>query len=149
MNVILRKKIKKLGNIGEEVVVKNGFARNYLLPNHFAVAANATNRAKVEAEKSDLLAQAEALLQAAVKASEKLDGYELTLTRNAKEESNELFGSVYPKDIVEAMKEDGLDINAQQIVMTDGAIKTTGEFQIKVSFHADVEKPVRLTVVAA
>ena len=149
MNIILRKRIKKLGNIGDQISVKRGFARNYLLPNKYAVLANAENKTKLEAEREELEAKAVEVLQAAVKASEKLNDCEIVLSRNAKEENGLLFGSVYPKDISDELNARGHDISPIQVTITEGSIKSIGEYEVIVSFHADVEKKIRLTVQAA
>ncbi len=78
-----------------------------------------------------------------------MNDYHLTLSRNAKEENGLLFGSVYPKDISDAMHADGFAVSPVQVTITEGSIKSIGDYEVIISFHADVENKIKLTVEAA
>jgi large subunit ribosomal protein L9 len=144
MEVILLERVEKLGAIGDVVTVKNGFARNYLLPNKKALRANEANRkvfeanrAKIEADNADRRADAE-------KASKDVEGKTVQLIRQASN-TGQLYGSVSARDIVEALDAEGAKVTKSQIVL-DRPIKAIGMHDVKVALHPEVAVTVRVNV---
>jgi large subunit ribosomal protein L9 len=144
MGIILLERIEKLGSIGDVVTVKDGFARNYLLPNKKALRANDANRKVFEANRERLEAENAERRTAAAKAGEKVDGAEITLIR-ASSNSGQLYGSVNVRDIADALKAQGHDVNKSQIVL-ERPIKTIGMFDVKVALHPEVHVTVKANV---
>lgn len=145
MQVILLEKIVNLGSLGEVVKVKDGFARNYLIPHGKAKRATAANLAEFEQRRADLeLAQADALGKAQGIAA-KLDGLMVQITQKAGVDGK-LFGSVTNVDIAEALKAQGLDVPKAMIRMPQGPLKQVGDHPIKVALHADVVVTVTVSV---
>jgi large subunit ribosomal protein L9 len=144
MEIILLERIEKLGSIGDVVTVKDGFARNYLLPNKKALRANDANRKVFEANRERLEAENAERRTAAAKAGEKVDGAEITLIR-ASSNSGQLYGSVNVRDIADALKAQGHDVNKSQIVL-ERPIKTIGMFDVKVALHPEVHVTVKANV---
>ena len=144
MDVILLERVEKLGAIGDVVTVKNGFARNFLLPNKKALRANAANkklfeanRAKIEADNADRRVEAE-------KASKDVDGKTVVLIRQASN-TGQLYGSVSTRDIVEALAADGAKVTKSQVVL-GRPIKAIGMHEVKVVLHAEVSATVTVNV---
>ncbi len=145
MQVILLEKIANLGSLGEVVKVKEGFARNYLIPNGKARRATPQNLAEFEQRRADLeKAQAEALASAQDKAA-RLDGLMVQITQKAGVDGK-LFGSVTNVDISEALKAQGLDVPKAVIRMPQGPLKQVGDHPIKIALHADVVVTVTVSV---
>ena len=137
MQVILLEKIVNLGSLGEVVKVRDGFARNYLIPQGKAKRATAANVAEFEQRRGELeKAQADALTKAQEKAA-KLDGLLVQITRKAGVDGK-LFGSVGNVDIAEALKAQGVDVPKAAIRMPQGPLKQVGDHPIKIALHADV-----------
>src|SRR5687768_17558997 len=144
MEVILLERVEKLGHIGDVVNVKNGFARNYLLPNKKALRANETNRklfevnrSKIEADNADKKVEAE-------KASKGVEGKTVQLIRQASN-VGALYGSVSARDIVEALEGEGAKVSKSQIVL-DRPIKAIGLHEVKVALHPEVSVTVKVNV---
>ena len=144
MEVILLERVEKLGAIGDVVTVKNGFARNYLLPNKKALRANEanrklfeTNRKKIEADNADRRVEAE-------KAAKGVEGKTVQLIRQASN-TGQLYGSVSARDIVEALAADGAQVTKSQIVL-DRPIKAIGVHEVKVALHPEVAVTVKVNV---
>ncbi|MHB1586516.1 MAG: 50S ribosomal protein L9 [Acidiferrobacteraceae bacterium] len=147
MNVILLEKVRNLGDLGEEVRVRPGYGRNYLIPHGKAVRATSENKAIFEARRAELeKTQIKALETARTRADQMRDA-RLTLARRASEEGH-LFGSVGPSDIVEAAEAAGLDIARSEIDLLEGPLKTLGEHEVNVVLHAEVEFVLHVTIVA-
>jgi len=145
MEVILLERIARLGVVGDVVKVKNGYGRNFLIPKKKALRASEENK-KVFEERRHIIEEQNAIAKAAAEAvSAKMGGMSLTLVRQASQEGK-LYGSVSVRDLSEALKEAGYDVPKSQIVMTI-AIKTIGEFPIRINLHADVVANVTLSVV--
>jgi len=144
MQVILLERVEKLGAIGDVVNVKNGFARNYLLPNKKALRANdanlklfEANRARIEAENAEKRSDAE-------KAAKSVDGKSVQLIRQASN-TGQLYGSVSARDIVEALEAEGAKVTKSQVVL-DRPIKAIGLHEIKVALHPEVAVTVKVNV---
>jgi len=144
MQIILLERIEKLGTIGDVVTVKDGYARNFLLPNKKALRANDANRKVFEANRERLEAENAARRDEAAKSGEKVDGAELVLIR-ASSNSGQLYGSVNVRDIADALKAQGHDINKSQIVL-ERPIKTIGLFDVRVALHPEVHVTVKANV---
>jgi len=147
MQVILLEKVANLGELGEVVKVKQGFARNYLIPHGKARRATPENLAEFERRRAELeKAQAEALAAAQEKAA-KLDGLTVQITQKAGVDGK-LFGSVTNFDISEALKKQGFDVLKASIRMPEGPLKTVGDHQLKIALHADVVVTLTVSVLA-
>src|ERR1700730_14996604 len=144
MEVILLERIAKLGQMGEVVRVKDGFARNFLLPKGKALRANEANRSRFETMKVDLEARNLEQRGEAQKVAEKLNGQSFTVLRQAAE-GGQLYGSVTPRDLVALITEKGFAVERSQIVL-NMPIKMIGMYKVPVSLHPEVEVTVSLTV---
>ena len=145
MQVILLEKIVNLGSLGDVVKVKEGFARNYLIPNGKAKRATAANLAEFEQRRADLeKAQGDALAKAQEKAA-RLEGLMVQITQKAGVDGK-LFGSVTNVDISEALKVHGVDVPKAMIRMPQGPLKQVGDHPLKIALHADVLVTVTVSV---
>jgi large subunit ribosomal protein L9 len=145
MQIILLEKIANLGNLGEVVKVRDGFARNYLIPNGKATRATPENVKQFEAQRADLeRAQADALTKSQEKGA-KLDGLMIQITQKAGVDGK-LFGSVTNVDISDALKTQGFDVPKAQIRMPQGPLKQIGDHPLKVALHADVVVTITVSV---
>ena len=147
MELILIQKVKNLGNLGDKVRVKPGYGRNFLVPQGKAVAATATNLAEFEKRRAEYEAKANQQLSAADARKAQLEGASITIKANASPEGK-LFGSVGPRDIAEAFSAAGHPLEKSEVVMGEGPIRHTGEFEIHVHLHADVHTTVKVVVAA-
>lgn len=147
MNVILLEKVRNLGNIGDQVSVKAGFGRNYLIPQGKAVAATASNVAEFEQRRTELEAKAAEQKTAAEKQAASLSELTVSVARKASDEGK-LFGSVGPRDIAIAIVEAGVEVKKQQVTMPEGPIRNIGEYSVTLHLHTDVSADVTVNVVA-
>jgi len=147
MEVILLQKIANLGDIGDRVMVKPGFGRNYLLPGGKATLATPENIAKFESRRAELEAKAASDLTSAKTRAAALEGFKLSLTAKAGNEGK-LFGSIGTADIAEACQKAGHAIERAEVRLPGGPIRTVGEHVISLHLHSDIDIPVPLTVVA-
>ncbi|MGD8743513.1 MAG: 50S ribosomal protein L9 [Granulosicoccaceae bacterium] len=147
MEVILLDKVQNLGDLGERVNVKPGYGRNYLLPQGKAVPATEANIAEFEARRAELEKAAAESLAAAQARAEKFNELTLTITRKAGDEGK-LFGSVSNIDIVEAAVAAGVEIERNEVIMPTGPIRQTGEYEIAVHLHTDVDASIKVIVEA-
>ena len=145
MEIILLERIEKLGGIGDVVTVKNGFARNYLLPNNKALRANEANRKLFEANRAKIEADnAERRTDAEGRAKD-IDGKQIVLIRQASN-TGQLYGSVAVRDIVEALVEDGVQGVTKAMVELERPIKALGLVDVKVKLHPEVVVTVGVNV---
>jgi large subunit ribosomal protein L9 len=144
MEVILLERVAKLGQMGEVVRVKDGFARNFLLPRGKALRATTENRSRFEAMKSDLEARSAAAKTDASGIADKLNGKSFTVLRQASE-SGQLFGSVSPRDIVSILNAGGYNVSRSQIALNT-PIKTIGQHQVPISLHPEIETMISVVV---
>lgn len=147
MQVILLERIDNLGGIGDQVKVKPGYGRNFLLPQGKAALATPVNIAKFEAMRAELEAKAAAELDAAQKRAEKVKEVVLTITSNAGSEGK-LFGSIGTFDIVEAFEQAGTPVERSEVRLPEGPLRAVGEHEIEIHLHTDVTVPVTLNIVA-
>jgi large subunit ribosomal protein L9 len=144
MEVILLERVEKLGAIGDVVTVKDGFARNFLLPRKKALRANEANRKVFEANRERIEAENAAKRTDAEKEAGSLDGTQVTLIRQSSN-TGQLYGSVAVRDIVEALTAEGHKINKSQVVLAR-PIKTLGVHEVKVALHPEVSVTVTANV---
>src|SRR6195952_3671894 len=145
MQVILLHKVVNLGNLGDVVRVKDGYARNFLIPNRMARRATTAAVAEFEVKRADLEKAAAEKLSAAQAQGEKLNGLTVQISQKAGVDGR-LFGSVTNADVAEALSKQGFAIDKSQVRMPAGPIKTTGEHPITVSLHTDVTVELTVTV---
>jgi large subunit ribosomal protein L9 len=146
MQVILMEKLANLGNLGDVVKVKDGYARNYLIPQGKAKRATEENLKVFEARRAELeKAQAAALVQAQERGA-RLEGQTLKITQKAGVDGK-LFGSVTNYDIVDALKAQGHEVERSQVRMPAGAIKQVGDVQLQIALHTDVVVTITVSVI--
>ena len=147
MEIILLEKIRNLGDLGEQVTVKPGYGRNYLIPQGKAVRASKENQEAFEGRRSELEAAAsDALSKANARAAE-FEGLVLEIARRASEEGK-LFGSVAVTDIIEAVTATGKELDKVEVNLPEGAIKVVGEHDIGISLHPEVSITLKVSVIA-
>jgi large subunit ribosomal protein L9 len=144
MDVILLERVEKLGQIGDVVTVKNGFARNFLLPRKKALRANEANKKVFEANKATIVAENATRRTEAEKASKDIDGKTITLIRQASN-TGQLYGSVSARDLAELLAEDGAKVLKNQIVL-DKPIKAIGLNEVKIVLHPEVTVSIKVNV---
>ena len=144
MEVILLEHVEKLGKMGDKVSVKNGYARNYLLPQKKALRATEANMAYFEAQKAALEAHNKELFETASKLAESLNGFNAVLIRQAAE-TGQLYGSVTIRDIAAVVKEAGYNVERRQIFL-DKTIKDLGVYQVKLNLHPEVSQTILVNV---
>jgi large subunit ribosomal protein L9 len=144
MQVILLERVENLGGIGDEVKVRDGFARNYLLPQKKALRANEANRKAFEARRAEIEARNAETRTTAEAASKSIDGKSYVLIRQAGE-AGQLYGSVSSRDIAEEIAKTGAKIDRAAVVL-DKPIKTIGMYEVRVRLHAEVSARVSINV---
>ncbi|MDR3158755.1 MAG: 50S ribosomal protein L9 [Zoogloeaceae bacterium] len=145
MQIILLEKVANLGDLGEVVKVKDGYARNFLIPQKKAKRATPAALAEFEARRAELEKIQAEKLAAAQSVAEKLEGIRLTIARKSAMDGR-LFGSVTHHDIAEALLALGFTVDKGHVRMPGGPLKTTGEFPLEVALHTDVLATVNVTV---
>jgi len=144
MEVILLERVGKLGQMGDVVRVKDGYARNFLLPRNKALRATKDNRAKFDSMKAELQARNEAQKGEAGKLAAKFEGKSLTMLRQASD-VGQLYGSVTPRDIATALSDDGTPVSRSQVVL-NAPIKLIGQYKVPIELHPEVEVIVTVNV---
>jgi large subunit ribosomal protein L9 len=147
MDIILLQKVANLGQIGDRVKVKSGYARNFLVPTGRATMATPANIAKFEAQRHVLEAKAHQELSAAQERAVKFENFKLELKAKAGTEGK-LFGSIGTSDIAEAAVKAGQPISRSEVRMPTGPIRVTGEHQVQLHLHTDVDVTLTVTIVA-
>lgn len=147
MEVILLEKVANLGDLGDKVNVKAGYGRNYLLVQGKATAATAANIATFEARRAELEKAAVEKREQAEARAIQLSELEVTITANTGDEGK-LFGSIGTHDIADALTASGVEVNRSEVRLPYGTIRQTGEYDVTVHLHTDVEATVKLIVVA-
>ena len=145
MQVILLDKVVNLGNLGEVVKVKDGYARNFLIPSGRARRATEAAKAEFEARRAELEKQAAEKLAAAQAQRDKLNGQTIKLTQKAGVDGR-LFGSVTNHDIADELKKQGFDVHKSQVRLPNGPIKVVGDNTVQVSLHTDVDAEITVSV---
>ena len=145
MEVILSQDVEKIGKAGSIVKVKDGFGRNFLIPNNLAVSVTPENLKKLEQEKAKKNQHLEKIKKEAEELKSRLANFSLTLTALTKEE-DKLYGSITAQDISQALKDEGFEIDKSCIEM-DEPLKALGIFEIPVKLHSEVETKIKVWVV--
>ena len=146
MQVILLEKVVNVGNLGDVVKVKDGYARNFLIPQKMARRATQAAVAEFETKRAELEKAAAEKLSAAQAQGDKLSGMTVTIAQKAGVDGR-LFGSVTNFDIAEALSKQGFAVEKSQVRMPTGPLKTTGEFPVAVALHTDVVSEITIAVV--
>jgi large subunit ribosomal protein L9 len=146
MEIILMDKVANLGNLGDVVNVKHGYARNYLIPQGMAKRATKINVAAFEVRKAELEKQAAEKLAAAQARADKLNGVSVKISQKAGVDGR-LFGSITNVDIAAALTAQGFEVAKAEVRMPDGPFKTVGEYSVTLSLHTDVTTDVNVVVV--
>lgn len=144
MEVILLEHIVKLGKMGDRVQVKNGYARNYLLPQNKALRATEANVAYFEKQKAELEARNKALFEEATKKAAELNGFSAVIIRQAAE-TGQLYGSVTMRDVAAAIHEAGFELE-RRLVSLDKPIKYLGVYRVKLDLHPEVSQTILVNV---
>ena len=144
MDVILLERVEKLGNIGDVVAVKPGFARNFLLPRHKALRASEANRKRFEANRTTIEADNAHKRELAVEDSANIEGKTIVLIRQASN-TGQLYGSVATRDLADALSADGAKVTRAQIIL-DKPIKALGMHTVKVSLHPEVSVDIKVNI---
>jgi large subunit ribosomal protein L9 len=147
MNVILLEKVGKLGNIGDQVSVKSGFGRNFLIPQGKAIPATSANVADFEARRAELEAAAAEKKATAEARAAQLAEIDVTITANAGDEGK-LFGSLGARDLAEAITAAGAEVAKSEVKLPEGTLREVGEYDVDVQLHAEVTQTVKVVVVA-
>ncbi len=147
MEIILMDKVANLGNLGDVVNVKHGYARNYLIPQGMAKRATKTNVAAFEERKAELEKQAAEKLAAAQARADKLNGISVKISQKAGVDGR-LFGSITNVDIAGALTAQGFEVAKAEVRMPDGPFKSVGEYTVTLSLHTDVTTDVNVVVIA-
>jgi large subunit ribosomal protein L9 len=147
MELILLEKVQNLGDLGDKVNVKPGYGRNFLVPQGKAVPATAANIAEFEARRAELEKAAMEKLSSAEDRLKVLEGLEITMTANASEEGK-LYGSIGPREIAIAVEQEGPKLEKSEVIMGEGPIRYTGEHDVLLQLHADIETTIKVIVEA-
>ena len=147
MNVILLEKVQNLGDLGEQVSVKAGYGRNFLIPQGKAVSATKDNVVKFEERRAELEKTAAEKLAAAETRKTSIEALEITIAQQAGDEGK-LFGSIGTNDIAEAITAAGADVSKSEVRLSEGALRHTGDYEVNVELHSDVVAVLKLSVVA-
>jgi len=148
MRVILQEKIANLGNVGDQVMVKRGYGRNYLIPKDKAVLATQENVTAFEKRRVELEKTAADALSEAQERAKRFASVVVKIEAQAGEEGK-LFGSIGPRDIAEAMVAMGYEISKSEIAMPEGPFRHVGEYEVMISLHSEVHTPIKIEIVAA
>lgn len=146
MEVILLSRVGKLGTLGSRVTVKNGYARNYLIPQKLAVRATEENIAYFESQRVDLEKRMAEEFAAAEKRAAALDNVSVTIVARAEE--NKLYGSIGAREIAEKLSEKVLLVEKKEVYLPKGVIRETGEYAVQLQLHSDVRVTVKVIVEA-
>ena len=147
MDVILLKRVENLGDLGDKVVVKPGYGRNFLIPKGYAAPATQANLKAFEERRAELERQAAATLAAAQTRKDQIERLSITIARKTGDEGR-LFGSVGTADIAQAVQEAGVALERHEVRLSEGTLRAIGEYEIDVHLHTDVDATLRLEIIA-
>ncbi|AOF53647.1 50S ribosomal protein L9 [Rodentibacter caecimuris] len=148
MQVILLDKIAHLGNVGDQVDVKSGFARNFLIPQGKAVMATKANIEHFEARRAELEEKAAKSLAAAVDRAERLEALEKVTIASKAGDEGRLFGSITTRDVAEAVTSAGVEVAKSEVRLPNGPIRTLGEHDVRFQLHGEVFASLNIVIVA-
>lgn len=147
MNIILLEPISNLGRLGDEVSVKPGFARNYLLPQGKAVRATEENRRLFEQRRVELAKAAQDRLVLAEERAKQLEETNLTIVVKAGDEGK-LYGSVGAQEIAQALTEQGVEVHKREVILSAGAFRLLGDYEVTLQLHSEVSVAMPISIVA-
>ncbi|MBL8510745.1 MAG: 50S ribosomal protein L9 [Betaproteobacteria bacterium] len=145
MQIILMEKVVNLGALGDIVKVKDGYARNFLIPQGKAKRATEANKTEFAAKRAEIEKKAAEIFAAAQARAEKLEGYLVQITQKAGVDGR-LFGSVTNADIAEALTKQGFDVKKGEVVLSNGPLKMVGDFPITLTLHTDIKAQITVSV---
>lgn len=148
MQVILLDKIGNLGNLGDQVNVKSGYARNFLIPKGKAVMATKENVKMFDAKKAELEAKVQAVLASATEKAQQISALEVVTIKSKAGDEGKLFGSIGTKDIADAVTLAGVEIVKSEVKLPEGVIRSTGDYDITLQLHSEVSENITLKVIA-
>ena len=148
MQVILLDKIGNLGNLGDQVTVKSGYARNFLIPKGKAVMATKENVKMFDAKKAELEAKVQAVLASATEKAQQISALEVVTIKSKAGDEGKLFGSIGTKDIADAVTLAGVEIAKSEVKLPEGVIRSTGDYDITLQLHSEVSENITLKVIA-
>ena len=148
MQVILLDKIGNLGNLGNQVTVKSGYARNFLIPKGKAVMATKENVKMFDAKKAELEAKVQAVLASATEKAQQISALEIVTIKSKAGDEGKLFGSIGTKDIADAVTLAGVEIVKSEVKLPEGVIRSTGDYEITLQLHSEVSENITLKVIA-
>ena len=146
MEVILLEKVGRVGNVGDKINVKAGYARNFLFPFAKAIPATKENLADFEARKAELMKAAADKQAAAQARADKLNGLEIRIEANAGDEGK-LFGSVGTRDIADAVTAAGQKVEKSEVLLPDGALREVGEYEVELALGSEVFATIKISIV--
>ncbi|WP_428239661.1 50S ribosomal protein L9 [Gynuella sp.] len=146
MDVILLEKVGRVGDLGSQVSVKAGYARNYLIPQGKAVPATEENIKHFEARRAELEKVAQSKLDEAQGRADKINELELTFAAPAGD-GGKLFGSVGPRDVAELVTAAGVEVSKSEVKMPGGALRSTGEYEVDIQLHPEVHSVLKLIII--
>lgn len=147
MQIILLQKVQNLGDLGEVVKVKPGYARNYLIPQGKASMATEANIEIFQQRKAELISKEKDSLAAATARAESIEGLEVTVSSNASPEGK-LYGSIGTREIAEKLTENGFPVDKSEVTLSEGVFREVGEYDVELKFHADVTSNFKLLIEA-
>ena len=147
MKVILQENVANLGKVGDQVNVKAGFARNYLLPQAKAITATANNIEIFEARRADLEKQSAERISLARQRADSIQGLNVSIEVKASEEGR-LFGSIGPREVAEAIERSGQKVTKKEVILTEGPIRATGEHEVRLVLHSEVDVVIMVNIIA-
>ncbi|MGF1763606.1 50S ribosomal protein L9 [Aliivibrio kagoshimensis] len=148
MQVILLDKIGNLGSLGDQVNVKSGYARNFLIPQGKAVMATKSNVEMFETRRAELEAKVAEQLSASQARADKLNALEAVVIASKAGDEGKLFGSIGTRDIADAVTAAGVEVSKSEVRLPEGALRNVGEFEVSIQVHSEVTAKITLSVVA-
>ncbi len=148
MEVILLERVRNLGDLGEKVKVKNGFARNYLIPYGKATRATKEKIAEFEAHRKELEKKAAEALAVAQERAKAIDAIDVIIINANASDEGKLFGSIGIKEIADAITAKGTAVEKKEIDLPEGVFRSVGEYEVKIQLHSDVSTNIKLNIVA-
>lgn len=146
LKVILLERMRNLGDLGDEVSVRPGYGRNFLIPQGKAIPATKQARATFEARRAELEASAQTRLAGANARATTLNGLAVTVAARASDEGH-LYGSVGTREIADAVVAKGFDLVRNEVLLPEGALRNVGEYEIALALHSDVKASIKLTII--
>lgn len=146
MDVILLERIGSLGKLGDQVSVKSGYGRNFLIPQGKALVATEKNKAAFEARRAELEKQEAEVLAAAQARADKLKDVKVIL-RSKSGEEGKLFGSIGTRDIAEALTNSGIEVDRSEVNMPNGVIRNLGDYELSIQVHHDISETIHVSVI--